>query len=91
MSTTGDIITPNGTVIQALPKKADTFLVRNHDMVHLKTCYRVRTVYVNPWRWAEGLPADEIETAKENGLKFCRTCDPLGSVRARGNAREEDE
>lgn len=74
----GEIIAANGTVLLALPSRANTALVRNHDMVHRRDCYRISGVMVNPWQWAEGLPIEDIASAAENGLKFCRSCDPLG-------------
>lgn len=77
---TGDIVTTNGTLIQALPRRLDTLLVRNHDMVHWRGCFRIRTSYVTPWSWAEGRTPEDIGTARENGLKFCSSCNPLGVV-----------
>lgn len=77
-----EIITPSGMVLAALPEKCDTVLVRNHDMVHLRTCPRVASVIVNPWQWAEGQPVTDIAESRANGIKFCRACEPLLNLRA---------
>ncbi|UXZ57045.1 hypothetical protein [Curtobacterium sp. Arg-1] len=59
------------------PEHFTSKLVRNHDMVHVRTCARVKDVKVNPWLWADTQPRAEIASARENGIKFCRSCDPL--------------
>lgn len=57
-------------------------LIRNHDMVHRRWCYRVSGVEVTRWSWAEGKTRDEVAAAAENGLKFCRSCRPLDHIPA---------
>lgn len=61
-------------------RELDTLLVRNHDSVHVRTCPRVARIRVLPWRWAEGKSHAEIASARANGLRFCRSCDPLLAV-----------
>lgn len=65
------------TKINQLPSALTTRLVRNHDMVHTRSCRVVARIEVTPWQWAEGKPDSEIATASQNGLKFCKACDPL--------------
>lgn len=52
-------------------------LVRNHDMVHRRWCYRVRNREVNPWLWAEDKTRNQIAASARNGLQFCGSCKPL--------------
>ena len=85
---------PSGRVVEGVPDVLKVFgpgLVRNHDMVHRLACYRVKGREVTAWDWPVGKSADEIATAKENGLHFCRSCKPLehipepsGSTASRG-------
>lgn len=74
------------TSLLETPAHFTALLVRNHDMVHARTCYRVSGVKVNPWLWAEDKTAAQVEEAKVNGLKFCRSCNPIAVVQQRDNA-----
>lgn len=67
-------------LLSGTPSELDTLLVRNHDSVHVRTCARVARIRVLPWRWAEGKSRAEIASARANGLRFCRSCDPLLAV-----------
>lgn len=62
-----------GTVDEIAPST----LIRNHDTVHGRECWRVKGRKVNPWLWAEGKTRGEVAPAYRNGIRFCRTCDPL--------------
>lgn len=59
------------------PGALSTLLVRNHDSVHARTCKRISGIRVLPWNWAEGKSHAEVASARANGLRFCRACDPL--------------
>jgi hypothetical protein len=58
---------------------AVTRLVRNHDSVHVRGCRMTEAVKdpITPWLWAEGKSREEIASAFQNGLRFCRVCHPL--------------
>jgi hypothetical protein len=74
---------PNGRVVEGVPDILSVRgpgLIRNHDMVHRRWCYRVKGREVTAWDWPVGKTAEEIATAAENGLHFCRSCDPLSHI-----------
>lgn len=70
----------HGRVVHGLPERVDlkgTDLVRNHDAVHRRWCWRIKGREVTAWDWPSGKTRSEVEAARENGLTFCRSCRPL--------------
>ena len=57
---------------------SDTKLVRVHNRVHVRSCHHAQSADWTPWIWAEGRTRTGVELACLNGLKFCKTCDPVG-------------
>lgn len=57
-------------------------LVRNHDTVHVRGCRVTDHIKdpITPWIWPEGKTRAEVWSASENGLSFCRVCQPLTLV-----------
>lgn len=76
-----------GRVVHGLPENLSlkgTDLVRNHDAVHRRWCWRIRGRMVTAWDWPAGKTRDEVESATENGLRFCRSCQPLDALDKNG-------
>ena len=49
------------------------------DIYHRAGCRHLTETSL-PWQWAEGLTRAEVSESHRNGLRPCKTCDPIGAV-----------
>lgn len=55
---------------------------RKGDTYHRSECPRAKNAL--PWLWAEGRVRGDLATAKANGLRPCKVCDPDSALPERG-------
>lgn len=52
---------------------------KHGNLYHRDGCRHLTEASI-PWIWAEGRTRAEVEDSHRNGLRPCKTCDPLGAL-----------